>query len=180
MFWSYVMQCKCKSMKKRSECSFICLFTMLETLQYQEIALEGVKCEDWKCTANCSQASFTRSLVSQVKKKITILLWAMENREMRIHNRHFLFYWFYWHALLYYHHTNIETVVTVVILESEWHFPPDCECTWCAGHVRPLCFPPHPACTQGWSPQWLAQMSEETHFIIGQYFVPTGDRLGLD
>lgn len=42
---------------------------MLETLQYQEIALEGVKCEDWKCTANCSQASLTRSLVSQVKKK---------------------------------------------------------------------------------------------------------------
>lgn len=51
------------------------------------------------------------------------------SRNAYIHNMNFLFYWFYWHVLLYYNHTNIEAVVTAVILESEWHFPPDYECT---------------------------------------------------
>lgn len=44
--------------------------------------------------------------------------------------------------------TKIKTQLPSLKLSGSSH-PPDCECTWCAGHVHPLSFPPHPACIQG-------------------------------
>lgn len=58
--------------------------------------------------------------------------------------------------------SELNSTTVYITVGNKWLFPPDCECTWCAGHVRPLCFPPHPACTQGWSQRWLAQISKET------------------
>lgn len=150
------------------------LFTVLGTLHYQTISVKGIDFENGNRIANCSQALFTSSLISQVWKKPPLYYWAQWNIKKCTYTKgisYSIVFWFFFscYVFLNYHYRNIETIVTVVILQSEWHVPPDCECTWCAGHVRPLCFPPHPACTQGWSPQWLVQTSEETHFIIGQY-----------
>lgn len=48
-------------------------------------------------------------------------------------------------------------------------YPPDCECTWCAGRVHHFHLLPHLACTWGWSPRWWAQISTERNLTINSF-----------